>query len=328
MEKRIRTIVVGVAAVDQQDPQLAPAIKLAEEQEAALHVVYAYHLPDPVLYPYPEMEVFSPETLREIEQRAQAQLEAEVRQVSSNDRISCHAVPMPADAAILGVAEEVGGDLVIVGATRRGKLGRAILGTTAQRVVRAARTPVLVARRPDYGLPRRVLLTTDLSENSARVYERGLELVATFVRKEASELRLLLVAGFEAPPTLPKQLVLDTAAPRLEHFLTSVDPDAPSTRGKIRTGDPAREIVAEAAEWPADLLVVGTHGRKGPSRLLIGSVAEAVVRNALCDVLVIPAAAFAAAQESSAAAGEEDRADLTRNTDRVVHFDPAEGGEL
>lgn len=306
MDRRIRTIVLGVAEVDEQDPQLAPAIKLAEEQDAALHVVYAYHLPDPVLYPYPEMEAFSPETIRGIEQRTQAQLEAQVRRVSSDDRITCQVVPVPADAAILEVAEKVGADLVIVGATRRGKLARAILGTTAQRVVRAARTPVLVARRPDYGLPRRVLFTTDLSEHSASVYERGRQLVATLCRGEDPELRLLLVAGFEAPPALPRQLVLDTAAPRLQHFLTSLDPDAPGSRGKTRAGDPAREIVAEAAEWQADLLVVGTHGRKGPSRLLIGSVAEAVVRNALCDVLVIPAAALDAAQEDRAAAGEGD----------------------
>src|SRR5690606_39535490 len=68
----------------------------------------------------------------------------------------------------LDVAEEVGADLIVVGATRRGTLARTILGTTAQRVVRAARVPVLVNRRPGHSPMRRVLLTTDLSEGSAR----------------------------------------------------------------------------------------------------------------------------------------------------------------
>ena len=44
----------------------------------------------------------------------------------------------------------------------------------------------------------------------------------------------------------------------------------------------------DGAEWPADLVVVGTHGRGGAARALLGSVAEAVVRDAGCSVLVIP----------------------------------------
>jgi nucleotide-binding universal stress UspA family protein len=46
--------------------------------------------------------------------------------------------------------------------------------------------------------------------------------------------------------------------------------------------------VAEAAEWPADVVVVGSHGRTGAARALLGSVAEAVVRDSHCSVLVIP----------------------------------------
>jgi nucleotide-binding universal stress UspA family protein len=57
----------------------------------------------------------------------------------------------------------------------------------------------------------------------------------------------------------------------------------------LPTGDPATEIVTAAREWPADLIVLGSHGRKGVSRLLIGSVAEAVTRRAPCPVLVVRA---------------------------------------
>jgi len=52
-------------------------------------------------------------------------------------------------------------------------------------------------------------------------------------------------------------------------------------------GDPARVIVAMASELNASVVVVGTHGRKGIQRMLMGSVAEAVVRNAGCPVLVV-----------------------------------------
>lgn len=55
----------------------------------------------------------------------------------------------------------------------------------------------------------------------------------------------------------------------------------------VRLGKPAEEIVKLAADWPADLLVLSTHGRTGLAHLLLGSVAEKVIRHATCPVLVL-----------------------------------------
>jgi nucleotide-binding universal stress UspA family protein len=292
MNGPIRTIVVGLAELQEEDPQLAPTIELAESLNAALHVVHAFRLPDPILYPSAGVSVFSPEAIEQIREGVRSVLEAQVRKISGSARIHCQADPVPADRAILDVAEEVGPDLIVVGATRRGTLAQTILGTTAQRVVRATQVPVLVNRLPGHGPLRRVLLTTDLSEPSARVYERALELVPMLGAADM-EARALLVLGYDfaPPPPLSRGALLEAGGAELDRFLKRVEPSAPASRGKIRTGDPAKEIVAEAAEWGADLLVVGTHGRTGTSRFLLGSVAESVVRNALCDVLVIPNAA-------------------------------------
>ena len=54
-----------------------------------------------------------------------------------------------------------------------------------------------------------------------------------------------------------------------------------------RQGDPATTIVEEARDWQADLIVVGSHGRTGIQRLLLGSVAQAVVSRASCSVEVV-----------------------------------------
>jgi nucleotide-binding universal stress UspA family protein len=62
----------------------------------------------------------------------------------------------------------------------------------------------------------------------------------------------------------------------------------PASR-RVRVGNPAREIAAEAVACDADLLVLGTHGRSGSSRFLLGSVAEASVRMTRGNVLVLPA---------------------------------------
>ncbi|MBK6518048.1 MAG: universal stress protein [Polyangiaceae bacterium] len=75
---------------------------------------------------------------------------------------------------------------------------------------------------------------------------------------------------------------------RLKDFLkkhpTAV---APTLFHHVDTGDPADKIVALAAKLNADLVILGTHGRTGLKRLLIGSVAEKVVRLAGCPVLVV-----------------------------------------
>jgi nucleotide-binding universal stress UspA family protein len=54
----------------------------------------------------------------------------------------------------------------------------------------------------------------------------------------------------------------------------------------VRQGDPRREIVEAAKDWDAELIVVGSHGRTGLQRLILGSVAEYVVRHAPCSVEV------------------------------------------
>jgi nucleotide-binding universal stress UspA family protein len=68
----------------------------------------------------------------------------------------------------------------------------------------------------------------------------------------------------------------------------------------VRTGGaPAAEIVEEAVDWRADVLVVGTHARHGIDRLLLGSTAEACMRDAPCNVLAVPPPGPAAARESA-----------------------------
>jgi len=62
-----------------------------------------------------------------------------------------------------------------------------------------------------------------------------------------------------------------------------------NTREFVEIGGAASEIVKAAKDWPADLIVIGSHGRSGLKRALLGSVAEAVMRHAPCPVLVVRA---------------------------------------
>jgi nucleotide-binding universal stress UspA family protein len=70
----------------------------------------------------------------------------------------------------------------------------------------------------------------------------------------------------------------------------SAIPGQPHPWKFLREGTPWKEIVRSAREWPADVIVVGTHGRSGLTRVLFGSTAEGVVRHAQKPVVVVPPA--------------------------------------
>ena len=275
-------MVVGVAALHEPDPVLSAAIRLAARTGAALHVVHAC------------------EVSRALPDGLQARLEGMVRGLTDRGRVFCEVVEGDPDRVLADAADRVNADLVVVGPTRRGVLGRALLGTTAQRVLHSVRRPVLVLKPPLCAPPGRVLLTTDLSEFSEVVHEAAMDLLDGFFTGGAPELRALLVArdGRAFPASHPDGHGDAGAASALGRFLEALRPRGRPLEGAVRVGDPSREIAAEAEAWGADLVVLGTHGRTGAARVLLGSVAEDALRSTPCSVLVIPAGAVASERAS------------------------------
>ena len=92
-----------------------------------------------------------------------------------------------------------------------------------------------------------------------------------------------------APEMTPIEAeILDQVRPHVERALRVADAETNQrVFTHVRWGNPASEVLALAEEVQADMIVVGTHGRTGLSRLMVGSVAEKVVRNAGCPVLVM-----------------------------------------
>src|SRR6266542_3286761 len=131
-----------------------------------------------------------------------------------------------------------------------------------------------------------VLVATDFgpAADTALVYGRQL------ARRFGATLHLLHVAeNFFLRPTITDPYALKAAvARRLEDRLTAADRRDLRARATLETSDhPANEIVEYAKDADVDLIVMGTHGRAGLSHLLVGSVAERVVRTASCPVLTV-----------------------------------------
>lgn len=141
----------------------------------------------------------------------------------------------------------------------------------------------------------RILVPTDFSDASGEAVRYGVELA----RERRAGLILLHVGdaakqiATEFPLGLDASLV-DAERERLLKILAPADQLAVHPEFVMSTGSPAEEIVRCATEREVDLIVMGTHGRGGVSHLLLGSVAEKVIRTAPCPVLVIRQAAAVA----------------------------------
>jgi len=132
----------------------------------------------------------------------------------------------------------------------------------------------------------RILVGTDFSPES----ELALELAADLARRLDAEIVLLHVD--ELPEAAPLPV---TAVARRERARVELDRSRQTLEGSdvrvqvlLRPGDPAREILRVAASHAAGVIVVGTHGASAAAALLLGSVADRVVRYASLPVLVVP----------------------------------------
>jgi nucleotide-binding universal stress UspA family protein len=291
MPRPIRHLMMGVASLEEPEPLLLAAVALAESLDATLHLVHAYDLPEATFRTYSHDAQVARRFAQQYRDGMRAEVEARVSELTSSSHVRCHALPGEPYQVLCEQAESLGVDLLIVGGSRHGRLLRALLGSSAERVIQRSGVPVLVLRSPIARPLRRVLLTTDMSDLSAATHDRGVELVQSLFPTDAPELRSLLVVWHDlASPTQTGGETLERLARAdLDTFLAERPPhELPVTR-KVRVGNPAREIAAEAAACDTELVVLGTHGRSGSPRLLLGSVAEATVRQTRGNVLVLPA---------------------------------------
>ncbi|RPH95198.1 MAG: universal stress protein [Calditrichaeota bacterium] len=241
-----------------------------------------------------------PEYYQHLEQRADEELEKVLAQYPhegvSVSRVICRGFS-PAEE-ILSFAAEHDIDLIIMGTHGRKAIAHLLLGSVAEKVVHYASCPVLTAHvRSDGSVPaspyNHVLVPIDFSEQS----QRALQFAADFVA-ENGEIDLLHVVEdtihpayyssegetiFELMPNLREKSLsmLSTIAEQLQEKI----PQKVTTT--VLEGSIYQEIAAFAQTRGINLIIMGTHGMNAISRLLIGSQASRVIRNAACPVITL-----------------------------------------
>ncbi len=198
-------------------------------------------------------------------------------------------------AGVLSSADETGADIIVVGPHRRQILKDVFTGTTAERIIRKSSRPVLMANGPPTGDYRSVLVATDLSPASVP----ALRICTDFQLASYAEVSLAYVfdtpaSGHLRRASLSKEEVEDyisqeqaDAQQAVSGFLQqhSFEPDRIMLRPEH--GSVVSAIEEAAGECNADLVIVGTHGRSGLSKALLGSVTEALMRTSERDVLAV-----------------------------------------
>ncbi len=204
-----------------------------------------------------------------------------------------------AGEAILGYADEVGADLIVMGTHGRRGLAHVLLGSVANEVVRGAPCPVMTVRARPEGQHleaiERILLPLDFSTASEAALAAARDLAVRWTASldllhviEETVMPAFYAAGVTSLLQLDPEIRTRCQA-EMQRRLTHLGDAAVAVTTHVREGKAAREIVAFAEETGTDLIVLATAPRSGLERLLLGSVAEKVVRLAPCPVLVVRA---------------------------------------
>lgn len=173
-------------------------------------------------------------------------------------------------------------DLIFVRAHVRKDFAHWMLGSVARAVVTTAPCTVQIVRdagedrAPTLHSARRVLLASDGSEHSVAAAEA----LVGRPWPEGSEFRIVTAEE----PWLIRPTSAINNINSAEQVLASAGLKA---NAAVLSGNPKEVILEEAKKWNADLIVVGSHGRRGFKRFLLGSVSEAVAMNAHCSVVIV-----------------------------------------
>jgi nucleotide-binding universal stress UspA family protein len=294
--RQLKRIIVGHAQGTAGEVAVGSAVALANRCGAALRLV---HVVEPLdAYQRMSHPLTSPYTLEEIAQKTRARLKALLAGPELGGlQVQYEVRSGKPFVELIITARAWLADLIVVGGAS--ETGDPFLGSTSERIVRKAQVPVMVAKRPLSSEAKIFLVPTDFSSCARNAAEEALMLAKSFSARVvffhvldlyfshtiayAHELGV----SVPIPPPSPQEI-----EPEWEAFLSGLPLEKVDWEKSTGEGQAATAIVRQAENIQADMIVIGTHGRSGLPHMLLGSVAEKVVRTASCSVLTIRPEAF------------------------------------
>jgi nucleotide-binding universal stress UspA family protein len=298
----LRKIIVGIDFSPAATDATHEAVELARHTGAELVLVHVGAVLDGTLGEAPEG------ALPHWEQVLQARLAEERNQlgalrqrlIGQGAEVSTTVVDAYPDNGLVQAAHDLDAELIVVGSHGHTGLRRFLLGSVAERVVRHAERCVLVSRPGGNvtGGYHRILLPTDFSDHADDALRMARVLAARGARIDVVHFWQLppLASGYEGsllnsgPALMPlREAVIADGERNLHTLLDRYRQPDLELHGELVEAAPAHGIAerARAEDRHYDVIILGSHGRRGVRRWILGSVAETTVRHAPCSVLVV-----------------------------------------
>ena len=290
---RFHSILVALDFSEHSDAALERAIALAHQSSATLHLLHAYEVP---LGAIPIYDVQVPQAMLDAVRDAAARRVEKARAKAVAAGVSCeaHLVPSPPTPAIVDTARNLRADLIVMGTRGLSGFQHALLGSNAERTVRLAPCPVLTVKAdsPAESKFGRILAPLDFSKQG----EAALALAIELAKESGGELHV--VHAYDLPAAvamgyggaIPQSVwdgLQEGARVSLEKACEPVRRAGVRCKTHLVIGPPTDAILDAVKAERADVIVMGTHGRRGFHHMLLGSVAERTLRLATCPVLTI-----------------------------------------
>jgi nucleotide-binding universal stress UspA family protein len=279
------------------------ACALASSWKASLTVLSVAEFPPGLNPDY----IVNQQYLADLLKHASSQLvdlkgRAERRGIAVTTRI---ATGIPSEE-VISAARGEDSDLIVVGTRGKTGLAHILLGSTAERVIRGAPCPVLAVRTESADIEEaralsrpvtleRILVPVDFSDCSLDALEYAV-VMAQQAKASIILLHVLEPVSYGLDFTLShirtREQVRESWTKRLKELTSSHLHSHVAMEFQLRGGLPADSILDSAQTLPCDLIVMGTHGRRGISHTISGSVAEAVLRKSHCPVIAVRSPKF------------------------------------
>lgn len=282
----MKTILVATDFSERSDRAIRRAKLLAREFDAKIHLVHV-------------VDDDQAQAIVQAERDASTQiLEELTHTLEEIDAVKCDFRVLLGKPfiGITQAAQDVNADLIVIGPHRRQLLRNILVGTTAERTIRTADRPVLMANGVPTGMYRRAIVATDLSDYSETTI-RTVKSLGLLDRLNVSLLHVFTVPGTALMDRASlneddKQSYIAGERKRamkdVTSFIERINVGEMSPILKPATAKIAETICETAHDLSTELIVMGTCGRSVVARVLLGSVTEGVLRNSVHDVLAIP----------------------------------------
>ena len=268
---RLDTLLLCTDGSEFSEGAIREAVRIAKRCNSTLYVVSVVEV-------NPEFEAYAPALIEKAEKETREHLEG-VKARAEGEGLKCETIVHEGEEPyryIVEEAERINAGTIVMGRRGRTGISRLMMGSVTARVIGHAGCNVLVVPRAAVFECRKILIATDGSEYSEKALGNAIDIAAAY----GSEVVIVSVAA-GAPEVKDAEALVKSAREAAEkRGIERVSAVTPA-------GAAYEKIIEVAERENADLIVLGSHGRTGLRRLLMGSVAERVIGHASCAVLVV-----------------------------------------